>query len=151
LLLRRALRFHPGFWQKRTSVRARRVKKVGILPFQLEAEITISAHLNNCFSACSCREPTCGAVTSRELQMQPCAELRMVRSSLLLLRFQGKRRQMLDDLLLLLDGLEDDPDLEPTCWVEDGYRSMADECEPPDDGEPSLGSFDGVVNQEHAV
>jgi hypothetical protein len=47
-------------------------------------------------------------------------------------------------------GLEDDPDLERTCGVEDGYPPMADECEPPDDAEPSLGSFDRVVNQEHS-
>jgi hypothetical protein len=26
-------------------------------------------------------------------------------------------------------GLEDDPDLKPTCGVEDGYAPMADECE----------------------
>jgi hypothetical protein len=45
-------------------------------------------------------------------------------------------------------GLADDPDLEPTCGVEDGYPSMPDECEPPDDAEPSLGSF--VVNQENS-
>jgi hypothetical protein len=31
-------------------------------------------------------------------------------------------------------GLENDPDLEPTCGVEDGYAPMADECEPLDDG-----------------
>ena len=58
--------------------------------------------------------------------------------------FQRKMRQMVDDLLVLLDGMEDDPDLEPTAG-----GSCDDECEP-EETEPSLGSFDRVMNQDHA-
>jgi hypothetical protein len=58
--------------------------------------------------------------------------------------FQAKMRQMVDDLLVLLDGMEDDPDLEPTAG-----GSCDDECEP-EETEPSLGSFDQVMNQERA-
>ncbi|MBW7968603.1 hypothetical protein [Bradyrhizobium sp. BR 10289] len=50
------------------------------------------------------------------------------------LTFQRKMRQMVDDLLVLLDGMDDDPDLEPTAG-----GSCDDECEPDQDGEPSLG------------
>ncbi|QIO34000.1 hypothetical protein [Bradyrhizobium sp. 1(2017)] len=57
--------------------------------------------------------------------------------------FQRKMRQMVDDLLVLLDG-QDDPDLEPTAG-----GSCDDEYEP-EETEPSLGSFDRIVNQEHA-
>jgi hypothetical protein len=55
--------------------------------------------------------------------------------------FQQKMRQMVDDLLVLLDGLENDPDLEPTAG-----GSCDDECEP-EETEPSLGSFDRMMKQ----
>ena len=58
--------------------------------------------------------------------------------------FQQKMRQMVDDLLVLLDGMEDDPDLEPTAG-----GTLDDECEP-EETEPSLGSLDRAMNQEHA-
>jgi len=58
--------------------------------------------------------------------------------------FQQKMRQMVDDLLVLLDGMEDDPDLEPTAG-----GTLDDECEP-EETEPSLGSFDRVMNQDRA-
>lgn len=47
--------------------------------------------------------------------------------------FQKKMRQMVDDLLSLLDGMDDDPDLEPTAG-----GSCDDECEP-EETEPFLG------------
>ncbi|MBR1362943.1 hypothetical protein [Bradyrhizobium ottawaense] len=55
--------------------------------------------------------------------------------------FQRKMRQMVDDLLALLDGMESDPDLEPTAG-----GSCNDECEP-EENEPSLGSPDRVIDQ----
>jgi len=58
--------------------------------------------------------------------------------------FQQKMRQMVDDLLALLDGMEADADLEPTAG-----DSCNDECEP-EETEPSLGSLDRVVNQDRA-
>lgn len=58
--------------------------------------------------------------------------------------FQRKMRQMVDDLLVLLDGMDDDPDLEPTAG-----GSCDDECEP-EETEPSLGSLDRAINQDRA-
>ncbi|MEY9428867.1 hypothetical protein ABH975_004182 [Bradyrhizobium ottawaense] len=55
--------------------------------------------------------------------------------------FQRKMRQMVDDLLVLLDGMEDDPDLEPTAG-----GSCDDEREP-EEQEPSLGSPDRAIDQ----
>ena len=55
--------------------------------------------------------------------------------------FQQKMRQMVDDLLVLLDGMEDDPDLEPTAG-----GTLDDECEP-EETEPSLGSLDRRLDQ----
>jgi hypothetical protein len=58
--------------------------------------------------------------------------------------FQRKMRQMVDDLLVLLDGMDADPDLEPTAG-----GSCDDECEP-EETEPSLGSLDRAINQDRA-
>jgi hypothetical protein len=57
-----------------------------------------------------------------------------------------KVRELAKSLIDFLDGLEDDVDLEPTL----GYEHVpgSDECEIPADAEPSLGSFDRMVNQE---
>jgi len=49
-------------------------------------------------------------------------------------------RELIKDLIDFLDSLEADPDLEPTCGVAYGQPPGADECEPPEDAEPSLGS-----------
>ena len=61
--------------------------------------------------------------------------------------FQAKMRQVVDDLLAILDGLDGDPDLEPTLAIWSMYReSDADECEMPQDDEASLG-WTGRTNQ----
>jgi hypothetical protein len=49
-------------------------------------------------------------------------------------------------LIDFLDGLEADPDLEPTLGNE--FVPGSDECEIPEDAEPSLGSFDRMIDQE---
>ena len=58
-------------------------------------------------------------------------------------------RELVDMMLEYLDGIDPDPDLEPTyggtCR---DYRE--DECEPSEDAEPSLGSFNRMTNQDHA-
>ncbi|WP_128933959.1 hypothetical protein [Bradyrhizobium zhanjiangense] len=59
-------------------------------------------------------------------------------------------RELVKDLIDFLDSLEADPDLEPSCGVAYGQPPGADECEPPEDAEPSLGSFDRIIDQAHA-
>ena len=54
--------------------------------------------------------------------------------------------ELVDQLLEFLDGLEEDPDLEPTLGFMNGPPEM-DECETPEDDEPSLASLDSVANQ----
>src|SRR5436305_7129387 len=54
------------------------------------------------------------------------------------------------DLIDFLDSREEDPDLEPTCGVSYGQPPGADECEPPEDTEPSLGSLDRIMDQARA-
>lgn len=57
----------------------------------------------------------------------------------------------IDRLLELLDAIDGDPDLEPTCGVASGLPPEADEAEPDNDFEPSLGSINpnfGVSSQE---
>lgn len=58
-----------------------------------------------------------------------------------------KARELAKSLIDFLDGLEEDPDLEPTLGYMNGPPEM-DECEIPEDTEPSLGSFDRMVDQE---
>jgi hypothetical protein len=58
-------------------------------------------------------------------------------------------RELVDMMLEFLDGIEEDPDLEPTLGFMNGPPEM-DECEVPEDAEPSLGSFDRMVDQEKA-
>ncbi|GAA0004399.1 hypothetical protein BDS110ZK4_24190 [Bradyrhizobium diazoefficiens] len=53
-------------------------------------------------------------------------------------------RELVRDLIDFLDQLEADPDLEPTAG-----GSCDDECEPPEDPEPSLGSLDRTLDQVH--
>jgi hypothetical protein len=55
-------------------------------------------------------------------------------------------RELVDLLLDLLNGLEEDPDLEPTLGFMNG-PSVMDECETPEDGEPSLASLDRMTDQ----
>lgn len=59
-------------------------------------------------------------------------------------------RELIKDLIDFLDQLDADPDLEPTCGVAYGHPPGADECEPPEDSEPSLGSFDRIMDQAQA-
>ncbi|MCK1595474.1 hypothetical protein [Bradyrhizobium sp. 164] len=57
-------------------------------------------------------------------------------------------RELVKDLIDFLDSLEADPDLEPSFGgVAYGYGAHADECEPPEDAEPSLGSLDRALDQ----
>jgi len=60
-----------------------------------------------------------------------------------------KARELAKSLIDFLDGLEEDPDLEPTLGYMNGPPEM-DECEIPEDAEPSLGAFDRMVDQEKA-
>jgi len=62
-------------------------------------------------------------------------------------RYIPKARELAKSLIDFLDGLEEDPDLEPTLGYMNGPPEM-DECEIPEDAEPSLGSFDRMVDQE---
>jgi hypothetical protein len=57
-----------------------------------------------------------------------------------------KARELAKSLIDFLDGLEEDPDLEPTLGYMNGPPEM-DECEIPEDAEPSLGSFDRLMDQ----
>lgn len=57
-------------------------------------------------------------------------------------------RELVDMMIEYLDGIDPDPDLEPSFGsVAYGYGAQADECEPPEDTEPSLGSPDRSVDQ----
>jgi hypothetical protein len=55
-------------------------------------------------------------------------------------------RELIDLMLEFLDGLEEDPDLEPTLGFMNGPPEM-DECETPEDDEPSLASLDRMADQ----
>jgi hypothetical protein len=55
-------------------------------------------------------------------------------------------RELVADMLEFLDGLDADPDLESTMGYE--FVPGSDECEIPEDAEPSLGSFDRMIDQE---
>jgi hypothetical protein len=55
-------------------------------------------------------------------------------------------RELVADLLEFLDGIDPDPDLEPSFGFMNG-PAMQDECEIPEDAEPSLGSFDRMTDQ----
>ena len=55
-------------------------------------------------------------------------------------------RELVDQMLEFLDGLDADPDLEPTLGFMNGPPEM-DECETPEDGEPSLASLDRMTDQ----
>ncbi|WFU68580.1 hypothetical protein [Bradyrhizobium sp. CB2312] len=68
----------------------------------------------------------------------------------------GCARELIKDLIDLLDQLDADPDLEPSCGVAYGQPPGADECEPPEDDEysgdehePSLGAVHSL-DQSHA-
>jgi hypothetical protein len=61
-------------------------------------------------------------------------------------RYIPKARELARSLIDFLDSLNADPDLEPTMGFE--HVPGSDECEMPEDAEPSLGSFDRMVNQE---
>jgi hypothetical protein len=59
-----------------------------------------------------------------------------------------KGRGLTTALVDLLDGLDADPDLEPTLALSSIRREAeADECEIPEDDEPSLGSLDRRIDQ----
>jgi hypothetical protein len=58
-----------------------------------------------------------------------------------------KARELAKSLIDFLDGIEEDPDLEPTLGFMNGPPEV-DECEIPEDAEPSLGSFDRMIDQE---
>jgi hypothetical protein len=60
--------------------------------------------------------------------------------------YAGHCRELVDSLLEFLDGLDEDPDLEPTLGYMNGPAEM-DECETPEDGEPSLASLDRMADQ----
>jgi hypothetical protein len=55
-------------------------------------------------------------------------------------------RELIDMLIEFLDGIDPDPDLEPSLGFMVG-PAMQDECEIPEDAEPTLGSFDRMMNQ----
>lgn len=55
-------------------------------------------------------------------------------------------RDLAKALIDFLDGLDADPDLEPTLGYVPG-EAANDECESEPDLEPPLGSFDGMMNQ----
>jgi hypothetical protein len=57
-----------------------------------------------------------------------------------------KARELAKSLIDFLDSLDDDVDLEPTLGFE--FVPGSDECEIPEDAEPSLGSFDRMMDQE---
>lgn len=60
-------------------------------------------------------------------------------------------RQLVKDLIDFLDQIDPDPDLEPTLALFSIHREAgADECEVPEDAEPSLGSFDRMTDQTKA-
>jgi hypothetical protein len=60
-------------------------------------------------------------------------------------------RELVDMMIEYLDGIDPDPDLEPSFGsVAYGCGAQADECEPPEDAEPSLGSFDRITDQTRA-
>jgi len=61
--------------------------------------------------------------------------------------YAEKVRGLVTALVDLLDDLDPDPDLEPTLGFMNGPPEM-DECEIPEDAEPSLGSFDRMMDQE---
>jgi hypothetical protein len=64
-------------------------------------------------------------------------------------RLRGLRKETADEIDRLLDFLDEsdiDPDLEPTLGFMNGPAEM-DECETPEDDEPSLASLDSVANQ----
>jgi hypothetical protein len=63
-------------------------------------------------------------------------------------RYIPKARELARTLIDFLDNLDADPDLEPTMGFE--HVPGSDECEIPEDAEPSLGSFDRMINQEKA-
>src|SRR5450756_2864700 len=52
--------------------------------------------------------------------------------------------ELVDQMLEFLDGLDADPDLEPTLGFMNGPPEM-DECETPEDSDPSLASSDRMV------
>ncbi|RXG85336.1 hypothetical protein [Bradyrhizobium zhanjiangense] len=57
-------------------------------------------------------------------------------------------RELVDMMLEYLDGIDPDPDLEPSFGsVAYGHGPGADECEPSEDAEPSLGSLDRALDQ----
>ncbi len=63
----------------------------------------------------------------------------------------GPCRELIRELIDFLDSLDEDCDLEPSFGgAKHGIANApgADECEPPGDDEPSLGSFDRMTNQE---
>jgi hypothetical protein len=63
--------------------------------------------------------------------------------------FVRESRELIKELIDFLDELEPDPDLEPTLGDVCGPVE-ADECEIEVDTEPSLGSFDRMMNQNRA-
>jgi hypothetical protein len=64
-------------------------------------------------------------------------------------RYAEQVGELVTALVDLLDGLDPDPDLEPTLGFMNGPPEM-DECEVPEDLEPSLGSFDRMMDHEKA-
>ncbi|UPJ65978.1 hypothetical protein [Bradyrhizobium sp. 191] len=60
---------------------------------------------------------------------------------------QKRSRDLIESLINFLDMVSEDPDLEPSCGVAYGQPPGADECEPPEDAEPSLGSPDRALDQ----
>jgi hypothetical protein len=64
-------------------------------------------------------------------------------------RLRSLRKEAADEIDRLLDFLDEsdiDPDLEPTLGFMNGPAEM-DECETPEDGEPSLASLDRMADQ----
>lgn len=79
-------------------------------------------------------------------------ERRRQRALRRLAKLREKARAEIERLLTFLDASDIDPDLEPTLslWTPCAAPSRAaeaDECEIPDDDEPSLGSFDRMMDQ----
>lgn len=64
-------------------------------------------------------------------------------------KLRERARNEIDRLLEFLDASDIDPDLEPSLAIHSAYReAAADECEIPEDAEPSLGSFDRMIDQD---
>ena len=73
-------------------------------------------------------------------------EAKRIKALQRLRRLRTKASDEIERLLNFLDASDIDPDLEPTSGFMNGPAEQ-DECEIPEDAEPSLGSFDRMIDQ----